>query len=106
GGGSLAGAVPPVLVRSPGCSGTPPRPHGSIFGSGHESGNTDEKEDEEKKMTDREQYTPGPASGAQVRKDAEKWTLILVRELRHSPAKVWQALTDPEHLREWAPFVV
>ncbi|MGO9516452.1 MAG: SRPBCC family protein [Candidatus Korobacteraceae bacterium] len=55
-------------------------------------------------MTDREQYTPGPASGAQVRKDGDKWTLILVRELRHSPEKVWQALTDPAHLREWAPF--
>ena len=55
-------------------------------------------------MTTREQYTPGPASGAQVRKDGEKWTLILVRELRHSPEKVWQALTDPAHLREWAPF--
>jgi uncharacterized protein YndB with AHSA1/START domain len=55
-------------------------------------------------MTDREQYTPGPASGAQVRKEGEKWTLILVRELRHSPEKVWLALTDPVHLREWAPF--
>jgi len=59
-----------------------------------------------KQMTDREQYTPGPASGAQVRKDGEKWTLILVRELRHSPEKVWQALTDPAQLREWAPFDV
>ena len=57
-------------------------------------------------MTDRGQYTPGPASGAQVRKDGEKWTLILVRELRHPPAKVWRALTDPAHLREWAPFDV
>ena len=37
-------------------------------------------------------------------KDGEKWTLVLVRKLAHSPAKVWQALTDPEHLREWAPF--
>jgi len=55
-------------------------------------------------MLEREQYTPGPASAAQVRKDGEKWTLILVRELRHSPEKVWQALTDPAHLREWAPF--
>ena len=55
-------------------------------------------------MTDREQYAPGPASGAEIRKDGEKWTLILVRELRHSPEKVWQALTDPAHLREWAPF--
>ena len=55
-------------------------------------------------MTDREHYTPGPASGAQIRKHGEKWTLILVSELRHSPEKVWQALTDPAHLREWAPF--
>ena len=55
-------------------------------------------------MTDRVQYTPGPASGAEVRKDGEKWTLILVRELRHPPAMVWQALTDPAHLSEWAPF--
>ena len=55
-------------------------------------------------MADREQYAPGPARGAQVRKDGEKWTLILVRELRHPPEKVWLALTDPAHLREWAPF--
>jgi uncharacterized protein YndB with AHSA1/START domain len=56
-------------------------------------------------MTNREQYTPGPASGAQVqRRDGEQWTLILVRDLRHSPEKVWQALTDPAQLREWAPF--
>src|SRR5438093_11283043 len=96
GGGCLAGSVPSVLVRSRRCSRTPPRPHGSI--------NTNEKEDKEEKMTAREQYAPGPASGAQVRKDGEKWTLILVRELRHSPAKVWQALTDPAQLREWAPF--
>ena len=55
---------------------------------------------------DRAHYEPGPASGAQVQKDGDKWTLILVRELRHSPEKVWQALTDPAHLREWAPFEV
>src|SRR5262245_25232670 len=90
--------VPAVLVRSRGCSRTPPRPHGSV--------NTNEKADkeEEKRVSDREQYTPGPAGGAQVRKDGENWTLILVRDLRHSPEKVWQALTDPTHLREWAPF--
>ena len=55
-------------------------------------------------MTERDQYTPGPASGAEVRKDGEMWTLILVRQLRHAPEKVWEALTDPAHLREWAPF--
>jgi uncharacterized protein YndB with AHSA1/START domain len=55
-------------------------------------------------MTSRDSYTPGPASGVEIRKDDEWWTLILVRELRHSPEVVWQALTDPAHLREWAPF--
>jgi len=56
-------------------------------------------------MIEREQYTPGPAFGAQVRKGRDKWTLILTRELRHSQRKVWEALTDPEQLSEWAPFV-
>jgi uncharacterized protein YndB with AHSA1/START domain len=55
-------------------------------------------------MSSREQYAPGAAFGAEVRKDGEKWTLVLVRELRQPPATVWQALTDPEHLAEWAPF--
>jgi len=55
-------------------------------------------------VIDREQYVPGPAKEAQVRKGGESWTLILVRELRHSPDKVWQALTDPAQLSEWAPF--
>ena len=57
-------------------------------------------------MTDLEHYTPGPAAGAQVRKGGDKWTLILVRELRHSPEKVWSALVDPAQVREWAPFVI
>lgn len=55
-------------------------------------------------MNQRAQYEPGPASGARVRKDGEAWTLVLVRELRHAPAKVWEALTDPAQLSEWAPF--
>jgi uncharacterized protein YndB with AHSA1/START domain len=55
-------------------------------------------------MSSRENYKPGPAAGAEVRKDGEKWTLVLVRDLHHPPAKVWQALTDPAQLREWAPF--
>jgi hypothetical protein len=38
-------------------------------------------------MTDRDRYAPGLASGARIRKDGEKWALILVRELRHSPEK-------------------
>lgn len=51
-------------------------------------------------------YDPGPAHEVQVQKDGEKWTLVLVRNLRHPPEKVWQAITDPAHLREWAPFDV
>ena len=55
-------------------------------------------------MSSREQYRPGAASGAQILKDGDKWTLVLVRELAHPPATVWEALTDPEQLRQWAPF--
>ena len=39
-----------------------------------------------------------------MKKDAERWTLVVERELRHAPEKVWAALTDPQQLREWAPF--
>ena len=49
-------------------------------------------------------YQAGVASGATVDKSGERWTLILTRALRHKPEKVWQAITDPVHLREWAPF--
>ncbi len=56
-------------------------------------------------MTNLEPYTPGPANLARVEKEGEKWTLIVVRELHHPPEKVWEALTDPAQLREWAPFV-
>jgi len=55
-------------------------------------------------MSNREKYTPGAATGAEIRKEGDQWTLILVRDLRHPPAKVWEALTEPEQLREWAPF--
>ena len=55
-------------------------------------------------MSSRENYAPGPAVGANVEKEGDKWTLVLVRELHHSPDKVWRALTDPAQLRQWAPF--
>jgi len=55
-------------------------------------------------MGERERYAPGAASGAQIEKDGETWTLVLTRDLAHPPAKVWTAITDPDHLREWAPF--
>ena len=54
-------------------------------------------------------YRPGRARGARVekdgqQKDGERWTLILVRELRHPPELVWEALTEPAQLAEWAPY--
>jgi len=55
-------------------------------------------------MSTREQYVPGPATGADVHKEGDTWTLVLVRDLAHPPATVWEALTDPKQLREWAPF--
>lgn len=56
-------------------------------------------------MNNSVQYMPGPAAGARIRRnEGENWTLVLVRELRHPPEKVWRALIDPVHLREWAPF--
>jgi uncharacterized protein YndB with AHSA1/START domain len=55
-------------------------------------------------MSKRDDYQPGPATGAKIHKDGETWTLVLTRELRHPPTLVWEALTDPAHLSEWAPF--
>jgi uncharacterized protein YndB with AHSA1/START domain len=55
-------------------------------------------------MRTHEQYTPGAAAGARIEQEGDQWTLVLVRDLHHPPEKVWEAITDPEHLREWAPF--
>jgi len=55
-------------------------------------------------VSEREKYVPGPAHGGRVNKDEDKWALVLVRELRHPPALVWDALTDPAQLTQWAPF--
>lgn len=55
-------------------------------------------------MSNRELYQAGEAYGAGVRDEDGLWTLVLVRELAHSPERVWTALTDPEHLSQWAPF--
>ena len=55
-------------------------------------------------MSGRKRYAPDSATRATVQKNGDTWTLVLVRELRHPPAMVWQALTDPAQLSEWAPF--
>jgi len=55
-------------------------------------------------MSIREEYRPGPANIAHIEKEGDTWALVVVRELHHSPERVWEAITDPKHLREWAPF--
>lgn len=55
-------------------------------------------------MSDRKSYTPGPARGAEVRQDGDRWTLVVVRDFPHAPEHVWSALTEPDQLRQWAPF--
>jgi len=46
----------------------------------------------------------GPLSEVAVEPDGARWKLILVRTLRHPPATVWAALTDPAQLAAWAPY--
>lgn len=55
-------------------------------------------------MTRRDDFPLGPADNARIEKDGERWVLVLRRKLRHSPESVWEAISDPEQLREWAPF--
>ncbi|MCA0374639.1 MAG: SRPBCC domain-containing protein [Gemmatimonadetes bacterium] len=55
-------------------------------------------------MSARDDYQPGPPDAAHIEKDGERWVLVVRRVLRHPPDLVWDALTDPTQLREWAPF--
>jgi len=52
----------------------------------------------------RDAYRPSPLGQAEADKDGEHWTLVFHRDLRHPPAKVWAALTDPQQLDQWAPW--
>jgi uncharacterized protein YndB with AHSA1/START domain len=45
-------------------------------------------------------FDPGPLADAV----ADGPTLVFVRDLKHPPATVWAALTDPDRLDQWAPF--
>jgi uncharacterized protein YndB with AHSA1/START domain len=49
-------------------------------------------------------FVPGPLADVACLSNDQRWTLVFVRQLAHSPDKVWTALTDPEQLRAWAPF--
>lgn len=53
-------------------------------------------------MNSHANYDPGPAAGMTIDKDGDRWTLVVTRDLRHPPARVWEAITEPAHLKEWA----
>ncbi len=48
--------------------------------------------------------TPDELAAVAITPDGDAWTLIFVRDLRHPPHAVWQALTDPAEIDRWAPF--
>lgn len=50
-------------------------------------------------------FDPGPLAEVSYRHEDDRWTLVFVRALRHLPEAVWAALTDPEQIAGWAPYV-
>jgi len=49
-------------------------------------------------------FEPSRLADVDCRASADRWTLVFVRSLRHSPDRVWAALTEPAQLNEWAPY--
>jgi uncharacterized protein YndB with AHSA1/START domain len=49
-------------------------------------------------------FDPGPLATVDCAATDDRYTLVFVRDLRHPPEKVWRALTEPDQLRQWAPF--
>jgi acyl-CoA thioesterase FadM/uncharacterized protein YndB with AHSA1/START domain len=51
-----------------------------------------------------EEFDPGPLAHVAHRQSTGGATLVFTRGFTHTPEAIWAALTDPEKLREWAPF--
>jgi uncharacterized protein YndB with AHSA1/START domain len=49
-------------------------------------------------------FNPGELADIEVLPSDDRWTLVFVKDLRHPPAKVWAALTEPGQLGRWAPY--
>ncbi|MFU8850078.1 SRPBCC family protein [Micromonospora sp. SL1-18] len=54
---------------------------------------------------DRDNFRPGPLAEVAQIPVGDRWDLVFVRDLRHPPEKVWAALTEPDRLAQWAPFL-
>jgi len=55
-------------------------------------------------MMNRTTFEPGPLAEVGCQSSDDRWTLVLCRDLRQPPEKVWAALTEPAQLRQWAPY--
>lgn len=49
-------------------------------------------------------FDPGRLARVGSETVPDGWTLVFTRDLRHPPDRVWAALTEPERLRDWAPY--
>jgi len=49
-------------------------------------------------------FDAGPLAQVGCQQHGEEWTLVFVRDLPHSPHRLWDVLTDPTHLRAWSPY--
>ena len=52
----------------------------------------------------KEDFNPEELADVEYHIEGDRAKLVFSLDLHHPPEKVWSALTDPEQLREWAPF--
>jgi uncharacterized protein YndB with AHSA1/START domain len=50
-------------------------------------------------------YEPGPLAEISREIGDGEATLVFTRSLKHSPRKIWRAITQPKEQIEWMPFV-
>ncbi|WP_225732460.1 MULTISPECIES: SRPBCC family protein [unclassified Nocardia] len=49
-------------------------------------------------------YRPSPLQRVELVDDGGRWSLVFHRQFPQAPDSVWAALTEPDELREWAPY--
>src|SRR4051794_38516269 len=53
----------------------------------------------------RNEFVASPLATVDCEAAGDRWVLVFVRDLRHPPESVWAALTEPNQLSEWSPFL-